>query len=690
MQGVVPFKRGQVGSEQDYQRLHEESLSHPDQFWAREAKELHWMTPFQQVKDRVEDKAGYEAHEQTWFAGGETNLCYNCVDRHIENGHGDRTAIIFERENEEPAIYSYARLHEQVCRLANVLEKTFCIQSEDRVMIYLSCRVENVIAMLACARIGAIHTVVFGGFSPAQIRHRIEECAPKLIITATGFVRRRKFIDLKVNVDEAIVGFEENIAVLVLGLSDSSGKQPLESPSNYHDYNTSLSAPGIDSTHSCSALSSEHPSFILYTSGSTGAPKGLYHSTGGYMVGAYATCKYILGLSTESPTLTNAKEEDSSQDRVYWCTADMGWITGHTYVTYGPLLHGATQIIYEGAFDTPDMDCFFRMIEKHRVTTLYTAPTLLRTLKGRSNPEKFDLSTLELLGTVGEPISPDTWQWYFDVVGQGKCPIVDTWWQTETGGHMISPIPGVTMSTPGCATIPFFGVDPVILNDLGKEVQDGTSGRLFIRSPWPSMLRGMWNRSVEEFKNKYFPENLGMYYSGDNAVKCPETGYITILGRSDDVMNISGHRVGTSEVESAIASHEMISKVAVIPRPDPLTGQSILAFTVLTAASRDANNKPWTLGKNEELRSIVAQHVRHELAAFVIPKTVVVVDALPETKSGKTMRGLLAAIAGLSDESCEKVRATKLQELEDRFSTMDKDSSPDDSSLLKKIASLVW
>jgi len=628
-----------VASLEEYERLHKQSINDPDTFWSNEANDIDWFKTWDSVLE-------WDCPRAKWFTNAETNLCYNAVDRHVKNGKGNKIALITETENTEPRSVTYAELKDQVCRVANVLQNSFDVAKSDRVLIYLPCGLEAVISMLACVRIGAIHSVIFGGYSASQIRIRVEESQPKLFITADGTFRRGKVLPLKPVVDNALRGTE--IPCMCINLNSG-----IDYKMNDYDRDWEKTVSKASTEHECASLDSEHPTFILYTSGSTGTPKGILHTLGGYMVAVNSTMKYFMDLKSTD---------------IYWCTADMGWITGHSYVAYGPLVMGGTQLIKEGAYNYPDFRILFELIEKHRISILYTSPTLIRAIMASdTNPAQYHLDSLRLLGTVGEPINPEAWKWFHKQVGGDRCPIVDTWWQTETGCHMIAPMPGAVDNIAGCATRPFFGVDPVILDECGIEVEAGTRGRLYIRRPWPSMLRGIWNRPMIELEQKYFPDGNGMYFAGDFAVKSVE-GNITILGRCDDQLNISGHRMGTAELESVIGSHQHISKVAVVPIPDDVTGEAIAAFAVLSSEGIAAEVNRWSL------HEAVSKHVTTGYGPHGRPKYLYVVTSLPETKSGKTMRGLLKRVFEISrDVTCPVRRGLEITNLEEKFGTIDID-----------------
>ena len=576
-------------------------------FWAKQAKALHWFKPWDTVLEWNEPFA-------KWFVGGKINISYNCLDRHLTTWRKNKAAFIWEGEPGEQRTLTYLQLHREVCRFANVLKK-LGVESGDRVAIYMPLVPELAIAMLACARIGATHTVIFGGFSADAIRDRVNDGACKLIVTADGGYRRGSEIRLKPVVDEAAAQCPtvENVVVY-----KRTGSRIEMLPGRDHWWHELVDAVNAD----CPAaeLDSEHPLYILYTSGTTGKPKGILHTTGGYLTQVAYTTKMVFDL----------KDED-----VYWCTADIGWVTGHSYVVYGPLANGATVMMYEGAPNWPDFDRFWDIIERHKVTIFYTAPTAIRAfLKwGEQYPLKHDLSSLRLLGTVGEPINPEAWMWYHTVIGKGKCPIVDTWWQTETGAIMISPLPGATPTVPGTATRPLPGIILDVVNKKGEPVPANEGGYLVARHPWPSMLRTLWGDD-ERYKQAYWSEIPGMYFAGDGARR-DDRGYFWIMGRVDDVINVSGHRLGTAEIESALVSHEAVAEAAVVGRPDEIKGQAISAFVTLEGGRKGG----------EELKEALRAHVAKEIGALARPDDIRFTEALPKTRSGKIMRRLLRELA---------------------------------------------
>lgn len=596
-------KKARISSMAQYKRMHKESVEKPHIFWAREAKELHWGKKWGKVLD-------WKAPYAKWFVGGKTNVCVNCVDRHVDEGRGNKAAFLWEGEPGDKRTLTYSQLQREVCRFANVLEANG-VKSKDRVLIYMPMVPEASIAMLACARIGAVHSIVFGGFSAESIKDRLDDSEASCVITADGGWRRGSVIDLKANVDEALKRDKFVKKVIVLKRTDNAVKMKRGRDVWWHDETAKVPA-----THKAKFFDSEHPLFILYTSGSTGKPKGILHTSGGYMVNTYATCKYIF---------------DMRDDDVYWCTADVGWITGHSYITYGPMLNGVTQVMYEGAPNFPDFSRFWQIIEEYGVSIFYTAPTAIRAFikAGDELVDKHDLSSLRLLGTVGEPINPEAWMWYYNKIGGGRCPIVDTWWQTETGSIMISPIPGCTPIKPGTATVPFFGVDAAILDEMGKECKANEGGRLVIRKPWPSMLRTIY-RDKKRYKDTYWSDYPGMYTAGDGARR-DRKGNFWIVGRLDDVLNVSGHRLGTAEVESALVAHKTVAEAAVVGRPHDIKGQAVVAFVTLKSGVK----------ATDALLKEVRNHVGKVIGAIAKPDDVYFTPALPKTRSGKIMRRLL-------------------------------------------------
>ncbi len=579
-------------------------------FWERQANALTW--------ERKWDRAlEWNPPFAKWFVGGKINATVNALDRHVAQGHGGRIAFHFEGEPGDTRTISYAQLLTDVCKAANALTE-MGIVAGDRVAIYMPLIPEAAVAMLACARIGAIHSVVFGGFSADALLSRIQDADAKLVITADGGFRKGGAFALKPAVDEALKGETNVEKVLVVKRTAQENPWNAERDIWWHEI--------VDrqhSTHTPEFFDSEHPLFILYTSGTTAKPKGIFHTTGGYLTQVAYTHKVVFDLKEKSD--------------VYWCTADVGWITGHSYMVYGPLINGATQVMYEGTPDTPHKGRIFEIIEKYGVTILYTAPTLIRTWMkwGEEFPNQFNLSTLRLLGSVGEPINPEAWIWYRHVIGGGRCPIVDTWWQTETGAIMISPLPGVTATKPGSAMRPLPGISAKVVDDNGVPVGDGHGGYLILDQPWPSMLRGVWGEE-ERFKETYWSRFEGIYFAGDGA-KLDDDGAIWLLGRVDDVMNVSGHRISTTEVESALVSHEAVAEAAVVGAADAMTGQGIVAFVILRGGVDHV--------EGEELVKELRNHVAKEIGAIAKPRQIMVVNELPKTRSGKIMRRLLKDVA---------------------------------------------
>ena len=605
-----------------YRKMYRESVKSPDKFWAKQAKEeLVWFKPWKKVLQ-------WKAPFAKWFVGGTLNVSYNCLDRHLGTPTANKAALIWEGEPAgagvpgEQRTITYKQLHREVCQFANVLKRNG-LKKGDRVIIYLPMVPEAAIAMLACTRIGVIHSVVFGGFSAQSVADRVHDCQAKLIITSDGGFRRGGVVPLKKNVDDALQikdaqgNFLASTIQKVIVLRRSNNDIRIEEGRDvwWHREMEQVSA-------ICPAekMDSEAPLFILYTSGSTGKPKGILHTTGGYLLGAKLTSKYVFDL----------QETD-----VYWCTADVGWVTGHSYVVYGPLANGATSLMYEGAPNHPEPDRFWRIVAKYGVTILYTAPTAIRAFMkwGVEWPKKHDLTSLRLLGTVGEPINPEAWMWYHEVIGGKRCPIVDTWWQTETGAIMITPIPGATPTKPGTATLPFFGIVPEVVDDQGKALPKNSGGKLVVRKPWPSMLRGIWGDEAR-YQETYWSEVKGSYFTGDGC-RQDKDGYFWIVGRIDDVLNVAGHRIGTAEVESALVSNQKVAEAAVVGRPDDLKGQALVAFvTVKTGVVADQQLR-------DELRATVAR----EIGPVAKPDDIRFAEALPKTRSGKIMRRLLKQVA---------------------------------------------
>ncbi len=615
-------KQATVSGMAAYEALCKKADTDYEGFWAEQARRLiSWKTPFTKILNQS------DAPFFKWFEDGTLNASYNCLDRNIEKGHGNKTALIFEADGGEVTKITYSELLAKTCQIANGL-KSIGVKKGDRVMIYISMSIDGVAAMQACARIGATHSVVFGGFSAQSLRDRIEDTGAVAVITADQQVRGGKHLPLKAIVDEAIAlgGCATIKNVLVVKRTGSDIAMQAGRDQWMHelcDKQASACEPEW--------VGAEHPLFLLYTSGSTGKPKGVQHSTGGYLLHAALTTEWTFDL----------KDND-----VFWCTADIGWVTGHTYITYGPLALGGTEIVFEGVPTYPDAGRFWKMIQDHKVSIFYTAPTAIRSLikaaeaNDAVHPKSYNLSSLRLLGSVGEPINPAAWEWYYKHVGGSRCPIVDTFWQTETGGHMITPLPGVTPMVPGSCTLPFPGIQAAIVDEAGNDMPNGQGGILVVKKPWPSMIRTIWG-DPERFKKSYYPEEFkGKYYlAGDGAIRDEHTGYFTITGRIDDVLNVSGHRMGTMEIESALVScTELVAEAAVVGRPDDTTGEAICAFVVL--------KRPRPTGDEaKQIAKILRDHVGKEIGPIAKPKDIRFGDNLPKTRSGKIMRRLLRSLA---------------------------------------------
>jgi acetyl-CoA synthetase len=596
-----------IKSVEQYEELYRKAEQDPEKFWGEIANELHWFRKWDQVLE-------WQAPWAKWFTGGQINISYNCLDRHVATWRRNKAAIIWEGEPGEVKTFTYQQLLSEVSKFANVL-KSLGIQKGDTVAIYMGMTPELPIAMLACARIGAPHSIVFGGFSANSLVDRINDAQCKAVITQDSSYRRGTEVPLKSTIDEAMPDCPSVKSVIVYKRSGSDIKMTPGRDHWWHD----LMA---DVKDQCDAepLDAEHPLYVLYTSGSTGKPKGVVHTTGGYSVGTYITAKWVFDL----------KDED-----VYWCTADIGWVTGHSYIVYGPLQNGATVLMYEGAPNHPEPDRFWQMIERHKVNVFYTAPTAIRAFMkwGERWPRRYEMKSLRLLGTVGEPINPEAWMWYREVIGRSRCPIVDTWWQTETGMIMITPLPGAIPTKPGSATRPFPGVVVDVVTRQGESVPPGSGGYLVIKRPWPSMLRTIFN-DPERYVSQYWSEIPGIYFAGDGARK-DQDGYFWIMGRVDDVINVSGHRLSTMEVESALVAHPRVAEAAVVARPDEIKGQAIAAFVTLELGNDPTN----------ELKEELRQWVAKEIGALAKPDDIRFSDALPKTRSGKIMRRLLREIA---------------------------------------------
>ncbi len=600
-------KKAHIKSLEEYERLYKESVEQPEKFWGDVANELHWFKPWDKVLE-------WNAPWAKWFEGGQINLAYNCLDRHVQSGRANKTALLWEGEPGDLRTLTYAQLLTEVKKFSNVL-LGLGIKKGDRIAIYMGMTPELPIAMLACARIGAPHSIIFGGFSANSLVDRINDAQAVAVITQDGSHRRGSEVKLKATVDEAVVNTPSVKHVIVYKRTGSAVEMKSGRDHWWHE----LMAKASDQ-HEAEPLDAEHPLYILYTSGTTGKPKGVVHTTAGYSVGTYLTTKIVFDLR---------------EDDIYWCTADIGWVTGHSYIVYGPLQNGATVVMYEGAPNFPEPDRFWSIIDRHKVTVFYTAPTAIRTFIkwGDSWPNKHKMDSLRLLGTVGEPINPEAWMWYRETIGHDRCPIVDTWWQTETGAIMISPIPGAIATKPGSATKPFFGVVPEVVTLDGKPVPEGSGGYLVIRKPWPSMLRTIWG-DPERYKSQYWSQIPGSYFTGDGARRDKE-GYYWIMGRVDDVINVSGHRLSTMEVESALVAHPKVAEAACVGRPDEIKGQAISAFVTL-----EHGNMP-----SDELKKELREWVVKEIGALARPDEIRFTDVLPKTRSGKIMRRLLRELA---------------------------------------------
>ena len=600
-------------NEESYKALYNDSVENPETFWADQAKTLEWLKPFTQVKDISYAADDLHIH---WFADGQLNVAANCLDRHLAE-RAEQPAIIWEGDNiDDSSVITYRDLYERVCRLGNAL-RSLGVKKGDRVTIYMPMIPEATIAMLACARIGAVHSVVFGGFSPEALRGRIEDCNSNVVITADEGVRGGKTIPLKTNVDAAIEKLSKKQIETVVVVRRTGGETDwvTERDHWYHDITARA-----DTNCPAEAMNAEDPLFILYTSGSTGQPKGVLHTSAGYLLYAAITHRYVF---------------DYHDGDIYWCTADVGWVTGHSYIVYGPLANGATTLMFEGVPNYPDTSRFWQIVDKHRVNIFYTAPTAIRALMrdGAAPVNRTSRDTLRILGTVGEPINPEAWEWYYHVVGEGRCPIVDTWWQTETGGILITPLPGATALKPGSATRPFFGITPAIVDNEGNILEGEATGNLVMLDSWPGQMRSVYG-DHQRFFNTYFSQFSGKYFTGDGARRDGD-GYYWITGRIDDVINVSGHRMGTAEVESALVAHTKVAEAAVVGYPHDIKGQGIYAYVTLNADETST----------EELRDELVKWVRKEIGPIAAPDLLQWAPGLPKTRSGKIMRRILRKIA---------------------------------------------
>jgi acetyl-CoA synthetase len=608
----------------EYRRLYERSLSDPDGFWAEQAQRIDWFKPWHTVS-----RWSFDTAEIGYFLGGKTNVAWNCLDRHLTGPWRNKAAFIWEGDSpSETKTLTYQQLHREVCRFANVLKK-HGVKKGDRVTLYMPMVLELPVAMLACARIGAVHSVVFGGFSPESLRDRILDCGSRLLVTTDHGMRGGKILPLKRNADEALKSCPDVTTVIVAHRKDADDAPWVDGRD--HWWHTEMYAPDITDSCPCEEMDAEDPLFILYTSGSTGRPKGVLHTTGGYLVYASLTHELVF---------------DHREDDTYWCTADLGWVTGHSYVVYGPLSNGATSLMFEGVPSYPDWGRFWDVVDKHDVTVLYTAPTAIRAVarEGDHHVRRRRLDSLRLLGTVGEPINPEAWRWYSEVIGKGRCPVVDTWWQTETGGVLITPLPGATPTKPGSATLPFFGVEPAIVDNSGQLLMGPAEGNLCLLRPWPGIMRGVYG-DKDRFRQTYFSTYPGKYFTGDGARRDAD-GYYWITGRVDDVINVSGHRLGTAEIESALVGHSAVAEAAVVGYPHDIKGQGIYAYVTLKA-----DREP-----SDSLRRELVAQCRQHIGSHAAPDVIHWTAALPKTRSGKIMRRILRKVAanefeGLGDTS---------------------------------------
>ena len=609
-------RKAYIKSIDEYRQIYQRSISDMEGFWAEMAEQIDWYKKWDKVL--VEN---FKEGKHEWFVGGKLNVCYNCLDRHLGTWRKNKAALIWEGDIGDSRILTYQQLFWEVCRFANTLRK-FGVKKGDRVAIYLPMIPELPIAMLACARIGAIHSVVFGGFSADALRSRIQDCSADMLICCDGYYRGGKAIRSKDNVDEALNECPSVKNVIVVKRANLVIELQPGRDQWWHDV---MASEYVNLPCDIEELDAEDPLFILYTSGSTGKPKGVLHTQAGYLLYVLQTMKWIFDL----------KEEDT-----FWCTADIGWVTGHSYIVYGPLAVGATSVMFEGVPTYPHPDRFWSIVEKYQVNVFYTAPTAIRAImrEGDDWPKKHNLSSLRILGSVGEPINPEAWMWYYNVIGESRCPIVDTWWQTETGGILISPLPGAIPTKPGSATVPFPGVEPAVLREDGSPAEVNEGGYLVIKRPWPGLMRGMYGEP-ERFKETYFTRFPGVYNTGDGA-RVDEDGYYWLMGRMDDVINVSGHRLGTAEIESALVSHSKVAEAAVVGIPHDLKGQGIYAFVTLKVGVEESDG----------LRKELVTHVRHETGPIATPDEIQFAEGLPKTRSGKIMRRLLVKIASNAPE----------------------------------------
>jgi acetyl-CoA synthetase len=621
--------KARIPSHPKYAAMHKQSLDEPEIFWREETADLVWRKPWTRFSDwqhtPSEGNQGGSVKAK-FFLGGQLNITESCLDRHLKSARRSKAAIVWEGEPGEVRILTYFELHREVVRMAAALTD-LGVKAGDRVAIYMGMVPEAVVAMLACARIGATHSVIFGGFSADALRDRINDCGARVLLTQDGAWRRGNVVPLKEMADEAVAQTPSIEKVVVFKRTGRDVKMKEGRDVYWHDWvNATPSPASFARARSPEAFDAEHPLFVLYTSGSTGKPKGVLHTTAGYLAGVHVTSKYVFDL----------RDED-----VYWCTADIGWVTGHSYIVYGPLSCGATCAMYEGAPNFPDWGRFWSVIERHGVTILYTAPTAIRAFirAGDQWPAKYDLSSLRLLGSVGEPINPEAWVWYHRVVGHERCPIVDTWWQTETGSIMLTTLPGAVFAKPGSTGLPFFGVDIAVVKDRGEPCAANEGGKLVIRRPWPSMARTLWGDDARYFKT-YWDVVPSVYFTGDGS-RCDEDGYFWVVGRIDDVLNVAGHRIGTAEIESALVSHPAVAEAAAVGRPDDLKGQALVVFVTLKAGAGAQGEH----AKDRTLKQALEAHIEKEIGRFARPDSIRFADSLPKTRSGKIMRRLLKEIA---------------------------------------------